>query len=335
MYALSIPTQNETVHNLKMPDFLSYLEQSLRNPFTLDLKDYSLVDVILVCSKSKSKLHPKYYKNISGLLHNIKAIETEYRVTLYPVQVTDVFWGYFISFCQGRGLKNSSITTMAHHLKSILSWASKYNATVSPTFSEIKPPKSTNKEIALTADDVSRIAYFDIDRFYANRRKDFRETMHRVRDHFVLSCNLFQRFSDMARIQPECFERNVFTITQQKTGSIAVVNIDKYSIDAKTTYRILEKYHYTAPYSGSIGNYNWHLHKLMRDIGFVDSVRIEERINGKLVATTIPKWKIISSHTARRTAITVGVLRGHNVHALKRCSGHTDLKHFDRYVIEE
>lgn len=56
---------------------------------------------------------------------------------------------------------------------------------------------------------------------------------------------------------------------------------------------------------------------------------------GKLVVENVPKWKMITSHTARRTAITIGVLRGKNVHNLKRCSGHTDLRVFDHYVRDE
>lgn len=319
----------------QMADFRSYLEHSLINPFTINLKDCSVIEVVLACMKAKAKLHPKYCRNMSGLLFNLRALEEQYSVKLMPIQVTDIFWGYFISFCESRGLKNSTIATMSSQLKAVLSWASKYNAQVSPTYGEVNPPKSKPTEIALTADEVSRIAYFDIDRFYSNRRKDFREKMHQVRDHFVLSCNLYQRFSDMRRVTPECFSRNTFTITQQKTGNVAVVNIDKFSIDPKTTYRILERYGYYAPYKGDIGNYNDRLHILMRDIGFTDLVRIEERINGKLVVTTIPKWKMISSHCSRRTAITIGVLRGHNVHALKRCSGHSNLDTFDRYIIDD
>lgn len=330
MHALQLSTPRISAN----ADFKYYLEQSLRNPFTIDLKERTLIEVILACVKAKSKLHPRYSKNLSGLLYNLRALEEEYHVTLMPVQVTDIFWGYFISFCQDRGLKNTTIETMCSQLKAVLSWASKYNATVSPTYAEIKPPKGAMSAIALSADDVSRIAYFDIERFYANRREDFRETMTRVRDHFVLSCNLFQRFSDMIRVSPECFDRGVFTITQQKTGNVAVVNIEKYSIDAKTTFRILEKYGYRAPYTKGIGDFNDYLHQLMRDIGFTEPVRLEERINGELVVRNVPKWKLISSHCARRTAITIGVLRGHNVHALKRCSGHSNLDTFDRYIID-
>ena len=319
----------------KMAGFQTYLENSLRDPFVVNLEGCGLVEVVLACIKAKTRMHPKYQENHAGLLYNLRALEEQYRVTLQPVQVTDIFWGYFVAFCQGRGLKNSTIGTMCNQLRSVLNWALKYNAKVSPTYADVQLPKSRNNEIALTPDEVSRIAYFDIDRFYINRRADFRRVMHRVRDMFVLSCNLFQRHSDMVRIDPSCFDRNIFRIVQQKTGSLAVVNIDKYSVDAKTTYRLLDKYGCRAPYTGAIGNYNGKLHELMRDIGFTDPVRIEEKRNGRLVVDTVPKWKMITSHTARRTAITIGVLRGLNIHSLKQCSGHTDLRIFDHYVRDE
>ena len=58
----------------------------------------------------------------------------------------------------------------------------------------------------------------------------YRRTLERVRDMFVLLCNLGQRYSDIRRISPENFERNLFRIIQQKTGNKAVVDIDRYAI---------------------------------------------------------------------------------------------------------
>lgn len=316
----------------ELNDFRAYLEHSLRDPFTLNLKDCNLIEVIRACIKSKSRLRPKYHEQLGSLIYNLEMLQKEYNVTLYPVQVTDVFWGYFVAFLQGRGLRSSSIGTICNQLRSILNWAVKYNATVSPTYCDILIPKAHNFEIALTADEVSRITYFDIDRFYAKRRKDFRQTMHHIRDMFVLSCMLFQRYSDMVRIEPSCFERNIFRIVQQKTGSQAVVDIDKFSIEPKVTYKILERYGYYAPYRGSIGNYNYYLHILMKDIGFTELVRTEERVAGKLTIKNVPKWQKIASHVARRTAISVNVLRGQNIHGIKRCSGHSDLRVLEGYV---
>lgn len=333
--AVPFPAQRDADPEGPVSGFQSYLVASLRDPFVLDLHDCNLVEVIRACINAKSKLHPHYRENLRSLLYNLKAIETEYRTTLRPIQVTDIFWGYFISFCQHRGLKGSTIATLCDQLRAVLNWAVKYNVPVSPTYGDVKRPRSSNQEIALTADEVSRIAYFDIDRFYAGKRKDFREKMHRVRDHFVLSCNLYQRYSDMVRITPECFDRSTFRIVQQKTGAQAVVNIERDSIDAKTTFRILERYGYRSPYTGPIGNFNKALHQLIRDVGLDDPVRTEDRVDGKLVVSTVPKWKMVSSHTARRTAITVNVLRGRNVHDLKRCSGHSDLRVFDEYIRDE
>jgi len=331
MNTVAIPIVAPPVEN----DFRAYLEKSLRDPFVINLEGLSLMEVIRACIRSKTRLHPNYEASIGGLVYNLGILEQKYRVTLMPVQVTDIFWGYFISFCQGRGLKASTIDTMCGQLRSILNWAVKYNATVSPSYGDFCVPKARIQEIALTADEVSRITYFDVDRFYADRRKDYRETMRRVRDMFVLSCNLFQRHSDMVRIEKSCFDRNIFRITQQKTGNQAVVDINKYAVDAKTTYRILERYNYEAPYKATIGNYNFYLHQLMKDIGLDDPVRIEERVDGKLVTENVPKWRLITSHTARRTAITVNVIRGHNIHDVKRCSGHTDLRVFDNYVRDD
>ena len=333
MAALALShNQQQTFFNIS--DFKSYLEHSLNNPFIIDLKNKNLLEVVDTCARIKTKLHPHYYDNIGGLIHNLRALEQDYNVTLQPIQITDVFWSYFIEYCQNKNLKPSTIGTMCNQLRSVLAWASKHNATVSSSYADIIIPKSRNEEIALTADEISRITYFDIDRFYSYKRKDYRLTMKHIRDHFVLSANLFQRYSDMIKISPSCFENGIFKIVQQKTGNLAVVDIDKYSINPTVTYRLLDEYCYKAPYTHSIGNYNFYLHQLMKDIGFDEPVRREEWSNGTINVTIEPKWKLISSHTARRSALSIGVLRGHNVYALKKCSGHSSLDSMSRYIWE-
>lgn len=316
-------------------DFKTYLERSLRDPFSLNLKDKPLMEVIQEAIKAKSRRSPGYARNVSSLVKQLKSIETDFGVRLKPVQITDIFWDNFVAICLDRGLKPSSIETLANQLRSILNWAVKHGAEVSPTYGDVHIPKAYNQQIALTADEVSRIYYFDIDRFYKGRRSDFRANMHRIRDMFVLSVCLFQRHSDMVRISRSCFDRNIFRITQQKTGGRAVVNIDRYSVNPKAAYEILERYDYEAPYKGDISKYNKAIHELMRDIGFTETVRIENRVNGELVPYESPKWKCIASHTARRTATTIAVLRGHNLHSIRKCTGHQDLRILDKYIRDE
>ena len=40
-------------------------------------------------------------------------------------------------------------------------------------------------------------------------------------------------------------------------------------------------------------------------------------------------------NAARRTFVTVNILRGKNIHAVKRCTGHSDLRHLEGYVRDE
>lgn len=324
---LMMPAQADT------SGFRDYLERTLRDPFTIDLSGLSLLEVIGAYKRAKAKFRPKCGSQFSSLVHNLRTLEAQVHMKIFPEQVTDVFWGYFVDFCGRRGLRVSTLVTLCDQLRSVLNWAVKYNAKVSPTYGDYRIQKPQNTEIALTADEVSRVSYFDVETCYKGRRPEYRETMRRVRDMFVLSCNLFQRHSDMVRITAGCFERNIFRITQQKTGNVAVVDIDKYSIVPKTTYAILEAYNYEAPYKSDIRNYNGHLHQLMKDIGLVEPVRIEERgVDGRMQTRMVPKYQLISSHTARRTAITINVTRGKNVHELRKCSGHSDLRIFDNYV---
>lgn len=155
--------------------------------------------------------------------------------------------------------------------------------------------------------------------------------MEKIRDMFVLSCNLGQRYSDMVRIDKKSFEFNRFSIVQQKTGTKAIVDIDKFCVDRKMVYQILEKYNYKAPFTGDISSYNKYLKYLMKHIGITEEIKRETKVNGMIQTEYIPKHKLIGSHTGRRTFITINLLRGIPLHEIMRASGHTSYSSFQKY----
>ena len=112
----------------------------------------------------------------------------------------------------------------------------------------------------------------------------------------------------------------------------AKVCLDRMCIDLKTVYTILEKYNYEAPYKGDISNLNKGLKELLRIIGFSEEIKRETRINGHIQTEFIPKWKMISSHTARRTFATINIMRGHNANEIRRATGHKTDTAFDKYI---
>lgn len=310
--------------------FLLYLRQSKDSVFTLDLSNASALEIIDEFVKMKSKMHPNYAKSFSTLRLHLARLEKQFHCTLMPHQITDVFWYNFIPFLTNSGLALSSVTKVCSQLRTALNWGAKHNARISPTFDLIKLPSYCRQQIALTPDEVSHIYHFDISTI--KRRPQHLRKLEVVRDMFVLSCNLGQRFSDMIRIDKSCFDRNIFTILQQKTGTCARVDIERMSLDRKTTYAILEKYDYQSPLTTDISCYDKYLKELLQHVGFNELIRRETKVNGFVESKLVPKWKLISSHTARRTFVTNNILRGLKTPEIRRATGHKSESSFEKYI---
>lgn len=310
--------------------FQLFLEQSRNSFFHLDLSNATLMQCIDELIKMKIRVSPNYGKNFGCLRYNLAKIENHFGCVLMPHQITEVFWHNFIPYLIGNGLALSTITTLCRQLRTAIDWASRFGAKVNPTFDLIKLPSYCHQQIALTPDDVSHIYHFDIRSL--KFRPQYRRRLEQIRDMFVLSCNLGQRHSDMLRIDKSCFTHNTFAIMQQKTGTRAKVYLDRMCIDLKTTYAILEKYHYEAPYKGDISNLNKGIKELLRIIGFSEEIKRETRVNGHIETSFIPKWKLVSSHTARRTFATINIMRGHRANEIRRATGHKTDTAFDKYI---
>ena len=310
--------------------FFSYLSQSKDTYSTYDLSNASMMEVIDELIKMKSMMYPHYAKSFSTLRHHIKRLEMQFGCTLMPHQITDVFWHNFIPFLTNSGLALSSVTKVCSQLRTALSWGAKHNARISATYDVIKIPSYCRQQIALTPDEVSHIYHFDISAI--KRRPQHLRKLEVVRDMFVLSCNLGQRFSDMIRIDKSCFDKNVFTILQQKTGTYAKVDIERMCLDRKTTYAILEKYDYQSPLTSDLSCYDRYLKELLQYVGFNELIKRETKINGFVEVKFEPKWKLIGSHTARRTFVTNNILRGLKTTEIRRATGHRSDSAFEKYI---
>ena len=310
--------------------FLSYLANSKNRAFTLDLSNASVIEVIHQLVKTKSRMSPNYAKSYSSLLNYIRDLEKRFSCTIMPHQITDIFWNNFIPFLINKGLAPSSIKKVCSQLRTALDWGARYGVKITPTFDLVKIPPYNRQHIALSPDEISHIYHFDISTI--KRRPQHLKKLETVRDMFVLSCNLGQRFSDMIRINKTCFDRHIFTIVQQKTGISARVDIEKMSIDKTTTYKILEKYNYNPPLTTDISCYDKYLKELLQYIGFNELIKKETKINGHIEVKYEPKWKLIGSHTARRTFATNNILRGYKVSEVRRATGHKSESSFEKYI---
>ena len=323
--------------------FGEYLATSMSNMFTLDLTNSTLIECIDKMCEIKSRSHPNIRQNYRMLVNKLQIIQQMYGCTIMPAMISGVFWNHFIPFLADQGLKYSTIGHIKANLITVLNWSSKYGVKLNPSYSEVDIPNYIPSKISLTPDEISHIYHFKIGmaETYSFRskkmlkmRRNKIETLEKVRDLFVLSCNLGQRYSDMVRISPENFKNGIFSIVQQKTGNKCHVPINTLSIDSRITFAILEKYGYHAPYTGDINNYNTYLHELLYHIGedFLEDVYIDNKINGIITRETKQRFQLISSHSARRSFATINTLRNIPRSKILRATGHSSEKAFSRYI---
>ena len=323
--------------------FGEFLASSMNSMFTLDLTNCSVIECINKMCEIKARSHPKIRQNYRMLITKLTSIEQQFGCTIMPAMISSVFWNHFIPFLADQGLKYSTIGHIKANLIAVLNWSSKYGVKLNPSYSEVDIPNYVPSKISLTPDEISHIYHFKIglENAYSFRskkilklRKNKIETLERVRDMFVLGCNLGQRYSDLVRISPENFKNGQFSIVQQKTGNKCFVPINSMSIDSRITWAILEKYGYHAPYTGDINNYNTYLHELLHHIGegFLEEVHIDNKINGVITRETKQRYQLISSHSARRSFATINTLRNIPRNKILRATGHSSEKAFVRYI---
>lgn len=264
---------------------------------------------------------------------HLKYIQDKYNLRLMPVVMGDIFWRQFHFYLKNeRKLMPNTINGLCSRICSVLKWSANYGARLSPTFENYHYKEKWEKPIiSLTLDDVSRITYFDIDNLKISTKK--KNVLKRCRDMFVLSCYLGQRYSDMIRITPDNFKNNKFVMVQKKTGTKCVNDIQMMSAFPQVVDNILKRYNYTAPYVVSNSVYNRHLHELFKLAGYTDDIIHEWKDNGVIKRKVYKMYELITTHTGRRTMITNAVIRGIRTDLIRRASGHTSEKAFNKYIV--
>ncbi len=147
-----------------------------------------------------------------------------------------------------------------------------------------------------------------------------------VRDFFIIGCLTGLRFSDIKRIRPEYVDDNGFlNITQKKTSGRIIVPL---RMQVQT---LLEKYGGFAP---DIDSYtlNRRIKELGDSAGLHQKVEIEHKRGTIKEAQLLEKFKLISSHTCRRSFCTNAYLNGIDVQLIMKISGHKSEKAFRRYL---
>lgn len=257
----------------------------------------------------------KRYKNIRNLLINFEKSK-KYKLTFNTIN--DKFYSEFTSYClDDLNHINNTYSRNLGLIKTFMFWSLKNKYTYNDTFQHFKKlEKVITKQIALTIEDLNTLLEFEFDT----------ERLQKVRDVFVFACVTGMRYGELSLIKRSNVVNGNIILKEDKDRSkqareIPLTNISKI---------ILKKYDYQLPLIAN-QKQNEYIKEIFKKMGYVDSVQKVTTKGRENIKTEMLFYERISTHTARRTFITMMKRAGKSDKLTASITGHTDMKTLNEY----
>lgn len=200
-------------------------------------------------------------------------------------------------------------------LKTVMSEGFKMKYHTNEEFREFAKPSNETDSVYLTEAELDRIWNLEL--------KDGLEK--KARDLLFLGCYSGARWEDFSRLTKDNIQGKELRYIQKKTGTRVVLPV------SPRIKEVLKRNGGQAP--------------KMCDIVFNRTIKIvcqRAKINNKIEVrvskgdeyehTLVPKWKMVSSHTCRRTCCTLLASQGVPLNLIMKVSGHKSLASLQKYL---
>lgn len=184
--------------------------------------------------------------------------------------------------------------------------------------------------VYLTRDELQRLEAFE-----------FTEPHYQVaKDVFLFSCYTGLRSSDVFNLtRANCYGDHI-TFTTQKTGDTLTIPLsdkarailDKYANCKPNRKQKADGIAEPALPATFLKTTNKHLHKMMEQVGINAPTHHVYFIGSERHDDVLPKWQLISTHTARHTFIVTAISLGIPVPVIMEWTGHSDFKSMLPYI---
>lgn len=228
------------------------------------------------------------------------------------------FYNAYISYCVE--VRKHSANTLSRNIglfKTFMNWAISHKFTYNEEFRQFKNIKRfKTDEIALTKNQVDEIYEFDLKK---------NEKLKRVRDLFVFGCSTGMRYSNYSKVKKNDIVDDFINVIDVKDRSKSLsIPLNRYSKE------ILEKYDYNLP---KISNqkFNDYLKELFEAMEYSHIVKKTMRYGNKIIETESAYSDRVSSHTARRSFITIMKNEGVPDKVIMSYTGHKSIEVFNNY----
>ena len=174
------------------------------------------------------------------------------------------------------------------------------------------------EDVHLTLEEIKRLEEIELDN----------PAQERVRDVFLIGIYSGQRYSDYSIFEKE-------DVVETPDGDMIIKKSEKMEdfsfipIHPKLR-KLLVKYNWNLP-SISSQKFNPHIQAVCRKIKMVDNIKTINYIGDKKIIDYKQKCDMVTSHTARRTFITISAEQGMPDHVIMKITGIKDVDTLKKY----
>ena len=255
-----------------------------------------------------------YVTTQNHLLEFLKGMKNE--ITFNDID--DEFNSALIKYLSKKKLSNNSQGKLIKNIKSFMHYYFDKGIHDNRKFIKIlKVFDEPTTKIALTQAELEEI----------ENLKDLSLKHEKYRNLFLAQIYSGMRFSDLINLKPQNinYDEKIITIYTVKTQDPVIIPMTNKLMS------ILKKYNGSFPKISS-QKYNDGIKEICEKAKMLQPIQITYYIGTKRKDKTIPKFKLVSSHTARRTFITLSLKKGVMEDMVMQVSGHKSKKSFQRYI---
>ena len=236
--------------------------------------------------------------------------------------ITLEFYNHYLGFLKLE--HNLSNNTVGKHIKTIKSFMNEatergINSNLEFRNKRFKTIREESDTVYLNLDELEKIESLDLK---ASPR------LEKVRDLFLIGCYTGLRFSDFTQINPENIvsDNTVIQVRTKKTGQRVSIPLHK------TVRTILKKYKNKLPKAYTNQTMNDYLKEVISLAGIKELVETTITKGGKVEKNILPKYKLVSTHTARRSFATNLYLAEVPSISIMKITGHKTERSFLQYI---
>jgi integrase len=271
-------------------------------------------------------------KNYKNTLFYLKEFERE-RLYDYQFETMNiVFYDQFVEYLIDRKeLSNNTVGRIIKILKTFLNWTIENKLNNNLDYKKFKVAREEIEIVYLTDSELKSLYKLKISDEVLKKAKEehkliiTKNALERARDLFCFGCYTGLRFSDVATMDNNNIRDNEIQIRTQKTKDMITIPLIPQAAS------ILDKYDNSLPVIS-----NQKMNQAIKSL--CDSAKINQEISiqryrGAIrIDSKIPKYDLITTHTARRTFITLSLEKGIRPEVVMSITGHKDYRTFKAYI---